>query len=157
MSHLPRTKDEAIRGVKYQERLHLLHCRFYKNIRAVLTIISLASGSAAITAALQSVPGGVAGAALLVASMTIIDAVGNFSDKAAKHNLWRRTAALLVARSDPMDLAVIDAERNQLIADADDEIESLRAVAWNDVLRSEGMESAMRAEIRMEKIMRVMA
>ena len=157
MSDPPRSKDEVIREVRYQERLHFRHCRLYRRLRGLLTIVSLASGSAAITSALQAVAGGVAAAGFIVALVTIIDAVGGFAEKAAKHNVWRQSASELRARSGPMDLMSIEAALDRLKANVDDEIENLRAVCWNDVLESVGREDAMRPEKTLQRLMRAMA
>lgn len=157
MSYPERTKEEALREVKYQERLHALHCRLYKRLRALLTLISLATGSAAIATSLQAMPAGLIVAGWIVALASIIDAVGNFADKAASHRVWRRDAAALLSRSEGMSLASIDSELAALVAEVDDEIESLRAVAWNDVLKSRGLESAMRPETAPERMFRAIS
>lgn len=152
-----KTKTEVLREVRYRERLHFRHCRFYKRVRSAFTIINLAAGSAAIAAALQEVPGGVTAAAFGIAFITIIDAVGGFAEKAAKHNVLRRESALLTARSAPMDLATIEAALHQMQADVDDEIELLTKVSWNDVLDSVGYQHAMRPESVAERFIRVVA
>lgn len=157
MSDPERTRGEALRGAKYDERLHFLHCRFYKKIRTTMVVVGLATGSAAIASAIQAIPFGVAASAVLVAVMSIIDATGNFAEKAAKHNVWRRMANDLIARSASLSMEEIDAERSKLEGEVDDEIESLRAVAWNDVLVTVGMEHGKRPETRIQQLMRVLA
>src|SRR5690606_19631596 len=157
MSNPVRTKDEVLREVRYHERLHFLHCRFYRSIRKCLVIFSLASGSAALTPALQSLPAGVITAAGLVALFAILDAVGNYSEKAVWHNVWRRNASLVLAKSGPLTQEELEAADRELIAEVDEEIEALRVVAWNDVLKTVGREDAMRLETRFQRLMRTLA
>lgn len=157
MSDPPRTKTEVLREIRFQERLHFRHCRFYRRLRGVFTIVALAAGSAAVAAALESFPGGVAACAILVALITILDSVGNFAEKAAKHNVWRRASSMLIADSEPMDLATLESAFRRLKADVDDALESLGQVCWNDTLRSAGYEDAVRAERGMQKVMRLLA
>lgn len=154
----PRTKVEVRRELQYAERMHFRHCRFYKRIRAGLATVSLLAGSAAIVPAIQAIPSGVITAAVVVTVLTIFDVVGNFAEKSVKHGVWRRQAALLIAESEPMDVVQLDAALHRLIAEAgDDELESLRAVCWNDVLDSAGRQDAMRPEKKLEKMMRALA
>lgn len=157
MANRERTKAEAILNVRYQERLHFLHCRFYHRVRKVFNFITLAAGSAAIAAAIKSVPGGVAASAVVVTLISFFDVLGNFPEKAVRHDVWRRRAAELKAGSAEFDLVTIDRELARLTGDVDDEIEALRAVAFNDVLKSSGYEDGIRDESRMQRFLRVLA
>jgi hypothetical protein len=63
----------------------------------------------------------------------------------------------LLARTAKLDIARIDAERVELVADATVDIESLRTIAWNDALRSGGYEDGCRSETRAQKFFRALA
>lgn len=152
-----RTKGEAVLDLHYAVRLHFLHCRFYRRIRALLTFVSLGAGSAAFALALQWLPGGVGVMGVVVAACSILDATGNFAEKAMLHKQWREQLLDLLARSAPMDLQAIDAEWRLLKRGMDNEIESLRPVAMNDNLKSFGYESSMRPETRLQRLVRAIA
>lgn len=153
----PRTKGEALLDVSYGARLHFLHCRLYKHARTTLTLVSLASGMSAFALALQLIPGGVGIMGFLVAACSIIDAQCNFADRAVRHAHWRAEHLDLLARSESMSLAEIDAEWRRIKKHIDDEVGSLCAVAMNDNLRTHGFESEMRKETRMQRLMRALA
>lgn len=153
----PRTKAEAILQIQYNVRLHELHRRFFSRTKTTLAFISLAGGGGAIPAALTSMPGAVMSCGLIVAIAAFADVLGRYTERAAEHAGWKRDYAELQAQTDPMTLAQIDAALAHLEARTHVEVNSLRAVAWNDTLESRGFDDVMRTETVSQKIARVMS
>lgn len=157
MSYQARTKAEAVLNIKYYCRLHQLHARLYNRLRGAAAVVSVVAGSAALVSALQSVPYLLSGLGVVVAAVSGIDFFFGWAEKAACHKQWRREYSSLLARSATMDLNGIDAELAKLSGETEEEVESLRAVAWNDVLRSNGHEDGMREEGFAQRLVRSLA
>jgi len=157
MDDIPRTKHEACLDASYAAQLHLLHRCIYRRVRTLLALVTVAAGTAAVTSALQQVPGGVTAAAILVALCGTLDVVCNFTEKAVKHELLRKEYVDLLARLDAMNLADFDAIRLGIQGRSDNLITSLSLVAFNDNVRSNGHEDWVRPENRMERFMRAVA
>jgi hypothetical protein len=153
---IPRSNAEAINTVRYRARLHALHCRFYRRMQKLLTFFSLLAGAAALAPVWQSMPGGLPISAAVIATVSMLNTVGGFGASAIHHESWMNRAAELLARTGGMDTESIDAERLRLPGDHVI-IESLRAVAWNDVLRSVGLEGGMRPESFRQRLFRLFA
>jgi hypothetical protein len=156
MTNPPRTKAEAILSIKYQIRLHALHRRLFKRVQSLLAVVSLLAGAAALIPFWQSIPGGITISAVIVAFVSIVGALGGFAEDSVKHDIWRREAADLLARSAGMDLVAIDAALAYVPGD-DETIESLRAVAFNDVLTSGGFDDGKHTESCSERVFRQIA
>ncbi len=123
----------------------------------IIGFFSLLAGSAAILSVVQAMPHVVAAMGVLVAMLTYIDVLTNLSGKAALHGEWSKRFSGIKARSAALNLAALDAAMDEVLADTDEDIESLRAVAWNDVLRSNGHEDGMRPETRSQRVARAFA
>lgn len=152
-----RTKSEAILGINYCIRVHELHCRLYRRIRGCMTIASLLAGSAAMVSVVQGIPGLIAVLGIAVATIGYVDAAANISALAERHSLWTREFNKLLAVSSGLTIDELDARKREIIADATVEIESLRPVAYNDVLESGGFMDGMRPESRAQRLMRAIA
>lgn len=157
MTIQPRDKDEAIRCARYQLRLHFLHYRLYGRIRRAVAFVSLLFGSAALYGVFKDNASAIGLAGIAVAALSTADLVMGWADRAARHDAWRRRMADLIARSHDLTMEDIDRELAQLEGDVDDELESLRVPAFNDMLRSNGLESAVRPERVVEKFVRLFA
>lgn len=155
MTHQPKTKAEAVLKLQYEIRLHELHRRLYRRAQFALSLLSVLIGSASLLPVLQAAPGGLLLSGALLAVIGAVSAVGGLADAAARHEIRRRAVADILARAPRLGIDDIEGERIQL-AD-EDYIESLRAVAFNDALKSGGYESGMRPERRMERLMRCLA
>jgi hypothetical protein len=153
----PRTKAEAILDIRYGIRLHFLHARLYRRLRAGAAIASLLAGSAAMVSVLQAVPGGLLAAGICVAVASGADIVFGWAEKAARHNVLRRQLADLLARVSKLSFEDIDSELARYEAEADDEIEALRLPAFNDNVRSNGHEDWVRPEPFSARLMRLVA
>lgn len=152
-----RDKDEAIRCVRYQIRLHFLHHRLYMRIRRFISFASLLLGSTALYGAFKESPAALGVAGIAVAVLGAADLVMDWANRAARHDAWRRRMANLLARSSELQLGEIDRELAELEGDVDDEIESLRKPANNDVLRANGLEVAVQKESVRERLYRFIA
>lgn len=152
----PKTKPELILELKYQARLHTLHRRLFKRWRGVLAFIIVVGGSSVIVSALKAWPATVAIAAVVVAIVGFVDLIFDYAGKAAQHAIWGSRVAALAKRSGPMQVDELERELSDL-SDAEVEFESLRAVAFNDALKSSGYEDGMRPETRLQRLFRVMA
>jgi hypothetical protein len=152
-----RSKYEAVLDIRYGIRLHFLHARLYRNLRTGAAIVSLLAGSAAIVSVLQAIPHGVLAAGIIVAVASSGDIVFRWAEKAADHDVLRRRLAQLLAGAPELSLEALDSERARCEADEDDEIESLRVLAYNDNLRSNGHEDLVRAEPLSARLIRFLA
>lgn len=158
MTNPARTKAEAILGISYRIRLHELHCRFYRRARGAVMLFSFAAGSAAITTAVQTIPGAIAALAALVAVLAYIEGATNLAALAERHSMWAREFNRYLARAIMLsDIDAIDAGRIELIAETTVDIQSLCGVAYNDALRSSGYEDGIRPEVGVQRFMRALA
>lgn len=157
MSNPTRTKAEAVLKLKYSIRLHHLHCRLYGRLKTALAAISLLAGSAAFLSVVQAMPGVVAAMGVIIAAASYADVLVNLSGKAVLHNLWRRQYAAIDTKMQALDLSALDAALAEVAMDTEEGIEALRAVAYNDTLKSFGHEDGMRPENRMERFVRAIA
>jgi hypothetical protein len=153
----PRTKEEAARQVNYSIRLHALHKRLYDRIRVVLAIVQLLASSAVVVEAIANKPWAVTSFGVIVATLGFLDIAYDFAEHAANHGVWRREFSELAARMGGLTLEELDSELARIEGDAEVDFESLRTIAWNDTLRTFGVEGAMRPESRTQKFVRFMA
>ena len=158
MTDIPRTKAEAILDIRYGIKLHLLHSRLYRRLRAGVTVVSLLGGSAALVSVLRTMPHVLVAAGIAVAVASAADIVGGWADKAPRvMRLLRRRLAALLSRVSTLDLEALDSELAGYEADADDELESLRIPAYNDNARSNGHEGWIRPEPLSSRLIRLIA
>jgi hypothetical protein len=160
MAGYPRTQGEAVLDVKYAARLHERHQRFFRRVRWTFSVIQLASVSALLAPYLSEreypILGTIGGAVLL--TITILDVVTDFAAKDYQHRDQRKAYLRLVSMTGGMSLDELDTAIRKLEADDDTTVlESLRVVAYNDNLRSNGYESAVRPEDRLTRLMRVLS
>jgi hypothetical protein len=153
----PRTKGEALLDLSYAIRLHRMSCRRYRKLKGVVAFTTLILGMAAVISALQSLPYAIGIAGIVIGTMSVIDVLGGFGEKATRHNHWREQYEDLSARSAEMTLDQLDAERKRIARGVDNEVEALRVPAYNDNLASCGYESMMRPETFRQRLARVLA
>jgi len=140
----PRTKGEAILEIKYQLQLHSLHQRLYRRLRFLVAFLSLALGSSAIVGIISPQPWLVAGAGIIIAALTIVDSLCQWSEMSARHASWRRDMATLLANSGDLDLKEIDRAIAHHYGEVDDEVRALSYIAYNDVVRGAAHEDWIR-------------
>ncbi len=156
MSDIERTKAESDLDIRYAIRLHELHLRLYKRLRAGLSFITLAGGSAALISLLAGKPTLVAAMAAAVALSALFEHVFDFAAKVAERAALIRDYNLLLAQN----LALPEQDREMFHIRAGDPqtgIESLRFVAFNDNARQTGHEDWARPETFGQRLMRALA
>lgn len=127
--------------IRYALRLTERTARFYRNIQTVGVFISIIGGSAAVASAVGGVPVviTVIGGILLATSGAALIAIRP-ADKAAKNEVDVARYRSLMARSVGMNDSALEKALEEAHADDTQEIESLRDIAYNDMVREIGRE-----------------
>jgi hypothetical protein len=137
------TRSEILGQIRYAERLCQRTARLYRRVQTVSVIFAVLGGSATLTALGSRLPHSVAivGALILAFSGAYSVAARPFERAVANEADVRKYATL---RTRAAELSDADLERALLAAMESDaaEIEPLRDVAWNDVVREIGREDA---------------
>lgn len=143
---------------QYYEVLHLRNARFFRHLRGVFTVISLLAGTAAFTMVLQAdarlavVGGG------LIALVTILDSVVNPSARVVMHDHQARNFSLLQAEGRGLDEEAFE-KRLAFVRVNDDVncLETLRYVAYNEVVVSAGRDECAYPLTAWQKLVGLMA
>jgi len=124
---------------RYAQRLCQRTARLYRRVDTLATFVAVLAGSAAASALFTAVPAWlpVLGAALL-AGMGAAHLVVRPADKAASNEADSRKYAELLAQAHRLDGAALAEALSAARASDVPEIEPLRDVAWNDVMRELG-------------------
>ena len=133
-------RDIMLNEIRYAERLCQRTARFYRRVQSLTTFFSILGGSAAFsnvftTSAPTWLP--LVGAALLAIFGAIAIAV-RAADKAAHNEQDVKRYAALRAKEQSLDDAALRQAINEAHNGDAPEIESLRDVAYNDVVREAG-------------------
>lgn len=150
----PRNKAEAILDVRYQIRFQALQAQYCKKVRAACTMLNLVFGSAAVVSAIHR-PALISILGIAVATVSAAEFVFGWAERSVKHDACRRAAAELLEQSGDMSLEEIDRGLARLEREAENEVCSLRVVAYNDNVRSNGFPSYVLPEGMRQKLMRV--
>jgi len=153
-----KTKNQLKEEIRYAIRLCQRQARFYRFIQWIGTFLSIIGGSAIFSILSTSLPHWLsfAGAALLSCSGAILIAIRP-ADKAALNESDVRRYQTLMVRSNALnetDLEIAIEEARQ--SDTQD-IESLRSVAFNDVMREINRDDQIIPLKPAEKIMSLFA
>lgn len=132
-------RTQALGEIRYAERLCQRTARLYRRAQTAGVFISALAGTTAIAAAAQWVPAplAAAGALLLAISGTALLVIRPGEKALQNEDDVRRYAQLRAASVDLSDTALERALWKAREQDAP-EIEALRDVAWNDVVRELG-------------------
>jgi hypothetical protein len=136
---LSEQRGKTLNEIRYAEHLCQRTARLYRRVQSVTNFLSIVGGSAAASALVQHTPSWlpVTGALLLAVFGAVAVAVRP-ADKAAQNELDVKRYAAIRAKaasmSDDSLRQAIDEARNTDAA----EIEPLRDVAYNDVVREVG-------------------
>lgn len=124
---------------------HQLHVRLYERVQAMLTFITLASGTVAFSLVFRnnSTAGAIAGG--LLALLTVGEHVFKPASKAADHNSLARRYGELLARRDVTAVQHFDAELSAVRADDHIGLDSLEALAHNRNATESGRAGSLRA------------
>lgn len=151
-------KDQLKGEIRYAIRLCQRQARFYRRIQAVGVFLSIIGGSALFSVLSTSLPPWIslAGAALLTCSWAILIAIRPADKAALNESDIRRYQALMVKANvlNEKDLETIIDEARQ--SDTQ-EIESLRNVAFNDVMHEFNRDDQIISLNPAEKLMSMIA
>jgi len=152
-----RTIYEAGLEIDYSIRLHELQSRLLRRSRFLIAFVQLGIGSAVIAPLVGGLPlvAGVAGVALGL--ITIADALLDMQTRAAASEFQRKRLKQLRGAMDGRSLAEIDRDIQTIEADDPAEIESLRVVAYNDVVRRWSHFNRMQPESWAQRLLRCLA
>ncbi len=127
-------KEQLQIELRYAQRVGQRSVRFYRRIQTAFTFISMLAGSSAIAAIAAQMPMAATWMMAAFAIFSILNFAIRPADKiAALHSDVRKYAAL-IAKSDNLDAAAIQHLLHEARQTDSEEIEPLRAVAYNDVM-----------------------
>jgi hypothetical protein len=140
---IPMSDERAIllNEIRYAERLCQRTARLYRRLQAVGTFVAIAGGSAALLPLGMQLPPSVsaAGAAALALAAAALLAIRP-ADKAAANESDVRRYAKLRTDARGMDAAALRVALDKARESDTAEVEPLRDVAWNDLVREIGCE-----------------
>ncbi len=150
-------KDQLQIELRYAQRFCQRSVRFYRRIQTTFTFISLLAGSSAIAAIAAQMP---VTATWMLAAFSIFGIL-NFAirpaEKIAALQVDVRKYAMLITKSDLLDASAIQHLLHEARQTDTEEIEPLRAVAYNDVmLEIDELDSLIELS-PMQKLMGVLA
>ncbi len=136
-------RANLLNEIRYAERLCQRTARLYRRLQTFTTFITVVGGSAAISTALSSsapdwLP--LVGAGLLAVFGGLNIAIRP-ADKAAQNEMDAKRYAALRSKASAMDDALLQTALNEAHASDVPEVEPLRDVAYNDVVREIGQGS----------------
>lgn len=132
---MEKSKEQLIAEIRYAIRLTQRTARFYRHIQSLGTFLAILGGSATLATLSNTLPHWIslAGGALLAGAGAALIAIRPADKAAANENDHRRYQALM-AKAPAFDVnALVTAIEEAHQGDAP-EIESLRNVAYNDVM-----------------------
>lgn len=129
-----KTKEMLQGEIRYAIRLTQRTARLYRRLQTVGVFFTILGGSATMSAVAGGVPGWLSavGGALFAVSGAALIAVRP-ADKIAKNEADIRRYDALMVKSHKMDVAALEEAISEAHQGDAEEIESLRAVAFNDV------------------------
>lgn len=129
----------TLNEIRYAERLCQRTARLYRHLQSFGTWLTVVGGSGTLSALVTDAPPWipVAGAILFAATGAALLAIRP-ADKAAINEAESRRYATLRARGVSLDAAALRAALEDARQSDAAEIESLRDVAWNDVVQEVG-------------------
>lgn len=136
---MPADKEALLNEIRYSERLCQRTARLYRHVQAIGTFVTVAAASGPFFALAGKLPGwlGVTGAltfAVLGAAMLATRP----ADKAATNEADMKRYSALRADAQTMDAEALQAALNKARTGDAAEIEALRDVAYNDLVREIG-------------------
>lgn len=141
---MEQTKEQLQGEIRYAQRLCQRTARLYRRAQTTFTFLSIVSGSAA----LVSISGklsteSVLGSAVAFAIVAAMNFAIRPAERIAQNDTDVKKYAALLVKAEELDVAAI----RKLIAEARQtdapELEPLRAVAFNDVMREINREDAL--------------
>lgn len=154
---MPPDKDQLQIEIRYAQRFCQRSVRFYRRIQTCFTFISMLSGSSAIAAIAAQMP---VAATWMLAAFSVFGIL-NFAtkpaEKIAAYQSDLRKYATLLTKSDLLEAEEIRHLLHEARESDTEEIESLRAVAFNDVMLEIDETEALIQLTPMQKLMGALA
>ncbi len=131
-----KSKEQLIAEIRYTIRLCQRTARFYRRIQAIGTFFGILGGSAAMAALSDNLPAwvSVAGGTLLTVSGAALIAIRP-ADKAAPNELDVKRYQALMTKAVSMDAEQLATAIEEARQNDAPEIDALRNVAYNDVMK----------------------
>lgn len=141
---MDQTKEQLQAEVRYAQRLCQRTARLYRRAQTTFTFLSIVAGSAALVSISAKLPAGfVLGSAIAFAVFAAMNIAMRPAERIAQNDADVKKYAALLAKSEGLEIPAI----RQLIAEARQtdapEVEPLRDVAFNDVMREINREDAL--------------
>lgn len=138
------TKEQLQAEARYAQRLCQRTARLYRRVQTTFTFMSIVAGSAALVSISAQLPKELTlGCAIAFAVFSAINIAIRPAERVAQNESDVRKYAALLAKSDELEALAI----HKLIAEARQsdvpEVEPLRDVAFNDVMREINREDAI--------------
>ena len=131
---------EQLRGeIRYAERLCERTARMYRHVQTLGTFLTIVGGSGVVSVLASQAPAWmpIAGAVVLTMAAAALIAIRP-ADKAAQNEADTKRYAALLNRSNGLNEAQLSQALDEARQADTAEVESLRDVAWNDVVEEIG-------------------
>jgi predicted methyltransferase len=157
------TNDEVERSkllneIRFGERLAQRTARLYRRLQtgaALVTVIGLSAGAGGWA---QKVPPALAAAGVVCAALVAAFAfVVRAGDKAAQNDAEAKRYARLQSEQHANDAATIRAAQLKARESDVPEVESIRDIAWNDVMRETGNDDKVHPLSALQKVLRALS
>lgn len=133
---MDKTKEQLMAEIRYAIRLCQRTARFYRRIQSIGTFLGIIGGSAAIAALSDHFPAwlSIAGGTLLSIAGASLIAIRP-ADKAAPNELDAKRYQALVAKAVNMNVEQLTVALEEARQNDAPEIDALRNVAYNDIMK----------------------
>ncbi len=151
-------KQQLIGEIRYAIRLTERTARLYRNIQTTGVFLGIVGGSATMASIANEIPAWITatGGILLAFAGAMLIAIRP-ADKAAQNEADARRYRQLMTKTASMDEKELAQALEEALTGDAPEIESLRAVAYNDTVLEINRPDAMIALSSMQKILRALA
>ncbi len=141
---MEQTKEQLQAEVRYAQRLSQRTARLYRRVQTTFTFLSIFAGSAALVSISAQLPQELTlSCAIAFAAFSAINIATRPAERVAQNEADIRKYAVILSKSVDLDASALQ----KLIAEARQsdapEIEPLRDVAFNDVMREINREDAI--------------
>ena len=155
---MSQTKEQLQAEVRYAQRLCQRTSRLYRRVQTTFTFLSIFAGSAALVSISAQLPQMLTlSSAIAFAAFAAINVAIRPAERVAQNESDVRKYAALLAKSEDLDIVAI----RKLIAEARQsdapEVEPLRDVAFNDVMREINREDALIPLSRSQRLLGAIA
>jgi hypothetical protein len=150
-------KEQLQIELRYAQRFCQRSVRFYRRIQTTLTFISMLAGSSAIAAIAAQMPMAATWMMAAFAIFGILNFAIRPAEKIAALHADVRKYAALITKSDSLDAAAIQHLLHEARQTDSEEIEPLRAVAYNDVMLEIDETDSLIPLTPMQKLMSALA